>query len=495
MAPVSMVSTPRSLATWFTRATSSAQGYSTLTLSGHLHRGKQHLGQFNAAKMEPWTRDASRDYVPNAQIAEGFKVLFPEPLRLGQRSRPALDLEKYRVSDVKSVFYVPDYISASEEDACLAQLAATPKELKRELDRRVVQEYGGQMCPECNASFVADVNQPPWTDEMCNALVHDKVFTPTTFPNNVRIHEYAVGHGIAPHVDGPIYVPRVAIVSLQHSVVMGFYPHRKPYDDAMEHYNDTFRFDSDIAQQRPHFSLVLEPRSLLIFDADAYYFHPHGISDKPVDSLLESDAGPIANRHLLTQTPADATSVERKPRVGVTIRNLLPRCNHAPERNEYCMRRVWAVAHPDKLPANPTPNAADAASNGATPPATSAGSKPAAPASSASGKFGAMSQPPAGGLHPSKPFPATATQTSSSTMSAAAVSSAVSGDALEEVNRKLDQIIATQVELQNAVKQLQVIAAHSATQQSSFQTEVSGVLDHLTTTILDVQASVTTDDE
>ena len=92
-----------------------------------------------------------------------------------------------------------------------------------------------------------------------------------------------------------------------------------------------------------------------------------------------------------------------------------------------------------------------------------------------------MSKPPTEGLGaPSRASP---------------LSDVPSADALAEVNRKLDKIIATQVELQNAVKQLQVIAAHSATQQSSFQTEVSGVLDHLTSSILDVQSSVASNED
>jgi alkylated DNA repair protein alkB family protein 6 len=458
------------------KATASAQQYSTLTLNGHLHRDGEHLGQLNAAKMDPWNPSMARVFQPNMEVERGFQALFPNPLRLSQRSRSPLDLEKFRVGDVDSVYYVPDYVTETEERQCLQQLQATPTELKKQLDRRVVQEYGGTMCPECNASFLPDLSQPPWTSEICDALVHDGVFAPTTYPNNVRIHDYAVGHGIAPHVDGPIYVPRVAILSLQSSVVMNFYPYRKPYDDAMEHYNDTFKFDGAIAKDRPHFSLVLEPRSLLVFDNDAYYFHPHGISAKPIDSLRLEDAGPIINRALLRTTPSTATEIVRQPRVGVTIRNLLPRCNHEPERVEAYMQRVWPIAYPTKQPSEPQSKAEKTTKATVPPkPATTGASTQQQPQAT-SGKYHAMSTP------------------QQSAVAAGAVQPAASPD-LSSIHAKLDKIIATQTELQTAVRQMQLLTAHSLSSTSKFQTEVSGVMDHLTTVVMDLQVRAELRDE
>lgn len=462
------------------RASSVSQNYSTLTLNGHLRSGSQqseHLGTFNAAKMEPWSADQQPTYSPNSELSRAFDQIFAERLNLSRFQRAPLDLSKYKVSNVEKVYYVPNYFSEVEEATCIRLMNSTPSELKKKLDRRVVQEYGGIMCPECNMSFINDETQPPWTARICDALVHDRIFTPATFPNNVRIHEYEVGHGIAPHQDGPIYVPKVAIVSLLSSVVMGFYPHRKPYDDAMEHYNDTFKFDGDITRQRPEFSLVLEPRSLLVFESDAYYFHPHGISANAVDSLAEDAAGPIANRHLLTQTPPTATEIVRQKRIGVTIRNLLSRCNHQPERAEYTMKRVWKLGHPDFLPLQ-------AAGGTST-------MYPAKPASVA-----AASAPPP---KPSDSWRAAEQRnvTSAATVAPSAASdpvrsspapNGVDAASITELHRKLDEVLQNQRDLQQAVKQLQVLTAHSIGQGSTFQTEVSGVLDHLTAAVMDIQA-------
>lgn len=82
------------------------------------------------------------------------------------------------------------------------------------------------MCAKCKQSFVSDANVPPWVQQFMDMLVYDGLYTPATFPNSVRIHEYHKGDGIGPHCDGPIYVPIVTVLSMASTTVMNFYPRR-----------------------------------------------------------------------------------------------------------------------------------------------------------------------------------------------------------------------------------------------------------------------------
>lgn len=442
----------------FATASAASHQFQTLTMGGHLtvveHYGQHEEGarpkpipppqQLNAAKLSPGEAPAESTWQPNPQLQEAFKAIFPVPLRLGRLSpsAPALDLERHRIGNIPSLYYVPEYLSTDEESECLQHLKQTPQELRSQLDRRVVQEYGCTMCDECKQSFLSDANLPPWTEEIGKLLLKDRVFSATTFPNNVRVHEYDVGQGIAPHVDGPIYVPIVAIVSLEAPVLMSFYPKQMPYGDVMKHYDDTFKFDGPIAKTKPQFSVILEPRSLVVFTDDLYYYYPHGISDKAEDSLLEADCGPVVNWGRVSQVPREAASLKRSRRVGITIRNLLPRCSHHPERLHHFLRQALQGTQPPRT--------------GATHP-TSGSVKitrePLAPAAIVR---------PAGltGDHPQN------------------------GDALLDTLRRIER---QQTELLAAVRDVQVVLAHQQHAQQEFKQDMGTVVDHLTTTVLDIQ--------
>lgn len=81
-------------------------------------------------------------------------------------------------------------------------------------------------------------------------------------PNHVLINEYQRGDGIMPHTDGPAYYPLVAIVSFSGSTVFTFW---------------------SMSPREPIFSLVLPPRSLLLFTGDLYQNRMHSIESKPSD--------------------------------------------------------------------------------------------------------------------------------------------------------------------------------------------------------------------
>ncbi|EPY23117.1 alkylated DNA repair protein alkB like protein 6 [Strigomonas culicis] len=437
--------------------------------------GETSVGQFNAAKLSPWNpRDAKPAWEPNAELKEVFRQIFPASLQLqshiaraeAQRSaEPAapraaekphhLQLEKYAVGSIPGIYYIPDYVSPEEEARIAENIRKTPGELKTQLKKRTVQEWGCTMCDQCEKSFVSDANMPHWVQECTDMLVYDGIFTPTTFPNSVRIHEYQPGEGIGPHCDGPIYVPVVTVLSLASTCVMNFYPRREPYADApMDHYNDTFKFtEGSIGSQTPVQSVVMEPGSLLIFSGEAYYYYPHGVSDKEVSDLSPEVSGPVVNRHLLKDP--DVASVTRSYRSSITTRNLLTRCNHQTERAEYAMKRAWHLYHQKAIPESLFTPAALQDNDGAL------------------AKDGA-----AVGAATSEPLRSPVPSSLSATTHTAAL------------EQKMNELLQQQKELQSSLEELKQIMAISISQNANFQKETSTVLNNLSKTILELDSKM-----
>lgn len=113
--------------------------------------------------------------------------------------------------------------------------------------------------------------------------------------------------GIAPHYDGPLYRERVLVLNLQSPAVMYFY-----------HVNETGLDEA--------FSLVLEPRSLLIFEGKLYTELKHGIVNATEDDL-SAKSPPLNARLLSAETRAllaSGTPLSRgtHPRLSLTLRKI-----------------------------------------------------------------------------------------------------------------------------------------------------------------------------
>eukprot|EP00966_Prymnesium_polylepis_P297114 6864626-Prymnesium_polylepis.1 len=91
---------------------------------------------------------------------------------------------------------------------------------------------------------------PEWLHSVSDALTQAGVFDAQEPANHVLVNEYMPGQGIDAHRDGPLYRPRVAIVSLGSHC--------------------TFQFVTDDVRRQPHTSLLLPRRGLLIFEGNAY---------------------------------------------------------------------------------------------------------------------------------------------------------------------------------------------------------------------------------
>lgn len=131
---------------------------------------------------------------------------------------------------------------------------------------------------------------PSWLDEISNRLDRES-FLPKR-PNHALINEYKGDEGISAHKDGPIYFPRVIILSLGGSTCM------------------TFR---DRLREPTHqSSLILLPRSLLIFTKDAYDKYFHEIPVQAIDKV-----GPDC---VNLDSSEQGHSFTRSTRVSITLR-------------------------------------------------------------------------------------------------------------------------------------------------------------------------------
>jgi alkylated DNA repair protein alkB family protein 6 len=224
---------------------------------------------------------------------------------------------------VPDVHYVKNWLQPNEA-----------KELQRKIletcdwdhmRTRDTQEFGSlDRCP-CGLSLMRET-LPMWQSSFVTALHNLGVFHPVLFPaNSVRINAYKPGQGIFPHMDGPMYYPRAAIISLGTSCIFDFYPRE---DDAEEKRSFNWDQDQEVPSgpkmprdTKPATSLFVEPGSLLIFSGDAFIYHRHGIRDVEADEITPE----VRNAKDVKLSVGDSVNRDGR-RVSLTIRHLLARC-------------------------------------------------------------------------------------------------------------------------------------------------------------------------
>eukprot|EP00002_Diphylleia_rotans_P033487 TRINITY_DN7124_c0_g1_i1.p1 TRINITY_DN7124_c0_g1~~TRINITY_DN7124_c0_g1_i1.p1 ORF type:complete len:235 (-),score=50.06 TRINITY_DN7124_c0_g1_i1:402-1106(-) len=219
------------------------------------------------------------------------------------------------VGTIPKVLYIPDYVSAEDEQRLIESIRSTPENKWTHLRRRRLINLGGTPHPK----GMMPQPLPSYLQKICQDLVHDQVFPSP--PNHVLINEYPPGVGIMPHEDGPLYHPVVAILSLGSHCGLDFYTKEKQADDSKD--GSTTSEEKQPLDQRHLFTILTQPRSLLIFSEDAYKTHLHGIKDQEHD-ILDHEA--VANKAFF---PADSpSSIQRNLRYSLTIR-IVPKTINA----------------------------------------------------------------------------------------------------------------------------------------------------------------------
>ncbi|KAL8480897.1 hypothetical protein ACS0TY_027424 [Phlomoides rotata] len=196
----------------------------------------------------------------------------------------AASSDEFVVGSVPTVLYIPEYVSAAEEHQLLQNINEAPVSKWKSLKNRRLQNWGGVV----HEKGLLAQDLPPWLKKVTNRIYEESGLFPSAI-NHVLINEYLPDQGIMPHQDGPAYMPVVAILSLSSPVVMDFVPHpnlRNTADttgnnneDVISNLSHMEMSSDELSSKYRPFSVVLMPRSLLIFKDMAYSDYLHGIKD------------------------------------------------------------------------------------------------------------------------------------------------------------------------------------------------------------------------
>lgn len=234
----------------------------------------------------------------------------------------AVDLDAVRVGSLERAAYVSDFVSEAESARQLRAVEDFGKAASRShtLTNRVVQNVGGTP----HAGGMLPLPLPPFLRRLSQRLVQAGIFPEDRPPNHVLVNTYTCGQGIAMHKDGPLYWPRAAILSLESPAVLCFV---RPAGEGSS--------GAEVAR------LLLQPRSLLVFDGPAFDHLLHGI-----ESLTEDAVSPETLVNAEGAGIAEATSIPRGRRVSITMRHAFCQereaLHTAAEREEATRReRQW----------------------------------------------------------------------------------------------------------------------------------------------------------
>ena len=173
-------------------------------------------------------------------------------------------IEEHRLGSLPNLFYIPKAITAADEFKLLESIAiagATKSDIWKSLKNRRLQSWGKSI----SGTRDEDMPLPLWLQRISDALVRSLVFDKLDTPNHVLINEYTASDGIFHHTDGPVYLDLVSIVSLGSPCLMTFRHKLESHEIGGGNNADVF-------------TVLLQPRSLLIFSNQIYTHFMHGIA-------------------------------------------------------------------------------------------------------------------------------------------------------------------------------------------------------------------------
>ncbi|KIW96371.1 uncharacterized protein Z519_03440 [Cladophialophora bantiana CBS 173.52] len=206
-----------------------------------------------------------------------------------------------------SCYYVPSFITPSEEEQILNAIRRLPESRWTVLTHRRLLSLPSTLTGSARDTLLA-APMPAFLDTIVTRLQQDQYFETSTHkaPNHVLINEYKPGEGIMPHEDGPAYDPITATVSLGSHTVLEIY---KKNEDGEREVKPTWR-------------ILQEPRSLLVTTGEMYVTTLHGISEIQTDEDLNTTQ--IINWHLLgDQRPYHTGQAQRQTRISLTLRDVI----------------------------------------------------------------------------------------------------------------------------------------------------------------------------
>lgn len=283
------------------------------------------VGKFKAQRhvggCKPQLPPKSAGDVPEEAKKRLIKML-DEKTELPMVAEPKFQPHRVSSGDLRDIVYVPNWLEPKQAEE-FERLVNKTCEWER-MNTRDTQEFGASSRCPCGRGLLQEP-LPQWQGNIVMALHNLGVYHPVLYPaNSVRINAYAPGQGIHPHMDGPVYFPRAAIISLGSPCIFDFYRRGAPDDDRQglqwDHARDVPALPEMPPGTKPVLSLVLEPGSLLVFSGDAFTCHRHGIT-----ATEEDEISPLVhNSKRLGLSNGDR--LKRGRRLSLTIRHLLPRC-------------------------------------------------------------------------------------------------------------------------------------------------------------------------
>eukprot|EP00301_Raphidiophrys_heterophryoidea_P024131 c7734_g1_i2.p1 GENE.c7734_g1_i2~~c7734_g1_i2.p1 ORF type:complete len:322 (-),score=57.37 c7734_g1_i2:28-993(-) len=229
-------------------------------------------------------------------------------IRVGLAPRVQIDSSKFQLdcAGFSGISYIPNFVTGEEGAELVKAVLAMPTNAWVQLSHRRLQTFGGT--PHSDGMYPQKL--PAWVDDVIQGLCEAGIFgeddkEDLPKPNHILMNEYQPGQGIMPHKDGPLYFPKVAILSLASTATLEFW---NTLEDAR------FRTSPPVA------SVFCEQNSLTVFDGHPYHNMFHGIHD-----TISDDISQVSNAALLSEeTRATGPVVPRTAaRLSFTIRRVL----------------------------------------------------------------------------------------------------------------------------------------------------------------------------
>lgn len=147
---------------------------------------------------------------------------------------------------------------------------------------------------------------PKWLQDHIEKIHNLGVFEHK--PNHVLVNEYQPGQGISPHLDGNLFYPSIATISLGSHTVLNFYEPLNELEKSGAEPCSSF-------EKRLKYKVYIPPRSLILIKDDMFHHYLHGI-----DELVEDDC----DAKLVKSPHVEDADVEYKrgTRVSLTIRHV-----------------------------------------------------------------------------------------------------------------------------------------------------------------------------
>lgn len=212
------------------------------------------------------------------------------------------NVQQFEIGSIPSIAYIPSFCSVDEEALML-------KIIQEEGLNGAWQTLRSRRLQCWDIACSTKKSACGWLEAIISSICESCIFGEDDIPNHVLINEYTKDEGIMHHVDGPKYLDKVVILSLESECLITFRKNLEPCQIGVEYGGDLF-------------SLLLQPRSLLVFCKDVYRDYMHGIAASQDMEVVGGNGVVCLNSHICGVE--DGHEIIRARRTSLTIRKKFP---------------------------------------------------------------------------------------------------------------------------------------------------------------------------